>query len=74
VSNGFRGSQAERLYLICSKGAIAVVDEPALADLSRLRTRSGARTGLFIPRLDRLLAAAPAENGAPAELRVYQPR
>jgi DNA-binding beta-propeller fold protein YncE len=63
-----------RVYVTCGEGAIDVLDEATLANLGRLRTRSGARTGLFIGDLDCLIVAAPAENGARAELRVYQPR
>jgi DNA-binding beta-propeller fold protein YncE len=63
-----------RLYVTCGEGTVAVLDETTLAGLGRLRTRSGARTGLFIADLDRMLVAAPAENGAPGELRIYRPR
>lgn len=69
----FIDAARRRLYVTCGEGAVAVLDETTLADLGRLRTRSGARTGLFVAELDRLLVAVPAAEGAAAELRVYRP-
>jgi len=37
-------------------------------------TRSGARTGLFVPSLDRLFVAARANSGAEAALLVFRPQ
>jgi DNA-binding beta-propeller fold protein YncE len=70
----FVDPKRQRVYVTCGEGAIDVLDEATLTELGRLRTRSGARTGLFVADLDRLVVAAPAANGASAELRVYRPR
>jgi hypothetical protein len=37
----------------------------------RLQTASGARTGLFVPRLSTLFVAVPARDGAAAQIRAY---
>jgi len=70
----FVDHRRHRIYVTCGEGAIAVLDEGNLAELGRLRTRSGARTGLYVAELDRLLVAVPAHSGEQAELRVYRPR
>jgi len=70
----FVDARRRRLYVTCGEGVIDVIDEANLAGLGRLKTRSGARTSLFIEELDRLLVAIPASHGAPAEIRVYKPR
>ena len=61
-----------RLYVICGAGAIDVVTLDAPKGSARIATRSGARTGLFVPEWDRLLVAARAGNGT-AALLVYRP-
>jgi hypothetical protein len=42
--------------------------EPA----GRTRTAAGARTGLFVPGLDRLFVAAPRRGSQAAKVLVYQ--
>ena len=60
-----------RVYVTCGSGAVDVVDL-AHPDRSRqISTRSGARTGLFVPELDRLFVAA---RGADAAVLVYRPQ
>ena len=72
----FHDADRKRVYVVCGDGTIAVLsaDDGGLRELSRLQTRSGARTGLFVPELDRLFVAVPARSGGQAELRVYRPR
>lgn len=71
----FHDTARSRIYVICGEGAVAVLDarDDKLRELARLRTRPGARTGLFVPELDRLFVALPANAGDKAELRAYQP-
>jgi DNA-binding beta-propeller fold protein YncE len=72
----FYDRDRKRLYVICGAGSIAVLDAsaPKLRELSRLRTRSGARTGLYVPALDRLYVAVPAKGReGQAEIWVYRP-
>jgi hypothetical protein len=40
--------------------------------LSRIESRSGARTSLFVPELNQLLVAAPARSGNEAQLMIYK--
>jgi hypothetical protein len=72
----FYDTSRNRVYVICGEGTIAVLDagEPKLREQSRLQTRSGARTGLFVLERDRLYVAVPAAANAPAEIRAYRPR
>ena len=61
-------------YVICGQGVIAVVSTAGkLVEVGRVGTQSGARTGLFVPGLDRLFVAVRASGDAPAEIRIYQP-
>ena len=63
-----------RAYVICGSGEIDVV-ELARPDRSRrIRTRSGARTGLYVPELNRLLVAAGATAEEGAGIMVYRPQ
>lgn len=63
------------LYVICGQGAVDVFGTAATGyrHIARVTTRSGARTGLFVPSLDRLIVAARAQGGADAALLVYRP-
>jgi hypothetical protein len=78
----FIDAKRRRLYVSCGEGAIAVIDAQNLNATGLLRTRSGARTSLFVGDLNRLFVgdlnrlfvAVPATGGAGAELRVYEPR
>jgi DNA-binding beta-propeller fold protein YncE len=60
-----------RVYVTCGAGAVDVVDLTHPDRSRRIGTRSGARTGLFVPELDRLLVAA---RGTDAALLVYRPQ
>jgi YVTN family beta-propeller protein len=71
----FYDGQRKRLYASCGDGQIAILDAAsALSEISRIATRTGARTSLFVPALDRLLTAVPMSGGQPAEIRVFAPR
>lgn len=62
-----------RVYVICGAGAIDVVD-PARPDRSsRITTQPGARTGLYVSELDRLVVAAPAMGNEGPALLIYRP-
>jgi hypothetical protein len=64
-----------RLYVICGGGAVDVFERlrTGYARAGRIDTRSGARTGLYAERLDRLFVAAPARGGKPAAILVFRP-
>jgi len=72
----FYDTVRDRVYVICGEGAIAVIDarERDLREQTRVQTRAGARTGLFVQDLDRLFVAVPARATEPAEIRIYRPR
>jgi hypothetical protein len=66
-----------RLYVVCGGGAVEVFQRAAdgYRPAGRVETPSGARTGLFSPKLDRLYVAARAgAAGRPAAILVYRPR
>jgi DNA-binding beta-propeller fold protein YncE len=72
----FHDRNRKRLHVICGEGSVAVVDASGapFREMSRLATRPGARTGLYVPDLDLLFVAAPAKGIAQAEILVYRPR
>jgi DNA-binding beta-propeller fold protein YncE len=72
----FYDKTRKRIYVICGEGSIGVLDVSGKKprELSRLATRSGARTGLYTPELDLLFVAAPERGTAQAEILVYRPR
>jgi DNA-binding beta-propeller fold protein YncE len=71
----FYDAQRKRLYVSCGSGDIAILDaESRLLERARVPTRTGARTSLFVPALDRLFLAVPQSQGRAAEIRVYAPR
>jgi DNA-binding beta-propeller fold protein YncE len=62
-----------RVYVIGGAGAIAVLDvsgDPR--ELAQIRTRGGARTGLWISADATLYVAAPAREGEPAAILAYR--
>ncbi len=65
------------IYLSCGAGFVDVVRQ-LNADhyerIDRIPTAKGAATSLFVPELDRLYLAVPAQNNQPAELRILRPR
>ena len=71
----FLDSARRRIYVICGSGTLEVWDQ-AGASYSRtasLPTASGARTGLFVPELDRLFIATRASPGHVASIMVFRP-
>jgi DNA-binding beta-propeller fold protein YncE len=63
-----------RVYVTCGAGAVDVVDLTQPQRSVRVVTRGGARTGLYVPEIDRLLVAAPERDGAGAALMIYRPQ
>jgi DNA-binding beta-propeller fold protein YncE len=63
------------IYVIGGDGAVdsfAAHDPNHYEHVGRTRTAAGARTGLFVPSLDRLFVAAPHRGSEGAKLLVYQ--
>ena len=71
----FVDSSRERVYVVCGEGFVEVLDSSgdALTPRGRLATRQGARTGLFLPELDRLIVAVRASSAEPAALWILRP-
>lgn len=71
----FFDAQRKRIYVICGEGRVDVLrqDTPDRYSLEGSRgTAHGARTGLFVPSLDRLYVAAPADGSSPARVLVFR--
>lgn len=71
----FFDAPRHRLYVICGSGGVDVFATTG-GDYARqgaTPTRSGARTGLFVPQIDRLFVAARADSGAEAAILVFKP-
>jgi hypothetical protein len=70
----FYDAKRQRLYVVCGEGFVDVFDANGMLQrLGRVPTSEGARTGLFLPALDRLVVAARAHGKEPATLWVFAP-
>jgi DNA-binding beta-propeller fold protein YncE len=71
----FHDAKRDRLYVTCGEGTVDVLraDGPAYVRLGRIPTNSGARTGLFVPELDRLFVAVRARGSEPAAIWIFKP-
>lgn len=67
-------TKRKRIYVSCGEGFLAVFDASrvGLAEMTRVRTQTGARTSLFAPELDRLYVAAPEQSSNPASIWVFR--
>jgi DNA-binding beta-propeller fold protein YncE len=63
-----------RLYVSCGEGFIDVLAEQGdgYVSIGRIPTSSGARTGLFIPEIDRFVLAVRATDSTPASVWVFR--
>lgn len=64
-----------RIYISCGEGALDVLQEEGRSyrELARIPTVSGARTSLFLPKLDRLFLAVRASSREGAAIWVFRP-
>jgi YVTN family beta-propeller protein len=71
----FVDTRRRRLYVICGDGAIDVFAQigDGYRQAGRIATAAGARTGLFVPQIDRLFLAVRAAPGTPAAIWVLRP-
>jgi DNA-binding beta-propeller fold protein YncE len=70
----FLDAQRARLYVICGSGFVDVFstrDDYLLRE--HLTTQAGARTGLFVPVLDRLFVATRTDGTSAASVAVFRP-
>ena len=70
----FVDQKLKRVYVTCGAGFIDVLraDDAKYARLARVPTVAGARTGLFVPEMDRLLLGVRAGFREPAAVWVYR--
>jgi YVTN family beta-propeller protein len=70
----FLDPKRNRIYVTCGAGFIDVLtaDDPKYPRQARVPTVSGARTGLFVPEMDRLLLAVRSHSSEPAAIWVYR--
>jgi YVTN family beta-propeller protein len=70
----FLDPKRSRIYVTCGAGFIDILsaDDPKYSRQARISTVSGARTGLFVPEMDRLLLAVRSHVTEPAAIWVYR--
>jgi YVTN family beta-propeller protein len=70
----FLDAKRNRIYVTCGTGFIDILsaDDQKYSRQARITTVSGARTGLFVPEMDRLLLAARSRFTEPAAIWVYR--
>jgi len=71
----FIDAKRSLVYVICGEGYVDVFAArgESYTSLGRIATRPGARTGLFVPEIDRLLVAARASASESAAVWVLRP-
>lgn len=65
------------IYISCGAGYLNIIKQLGgnqYRQIGQLTTRSGARTSLFIPQINRLVIASPKGIGRDAEILVYEVR
>jgi len=70
----FYDNSSKQIYISCGGGYIDVfkTSEPDKYEaISRIESRSGARTSLLVPEINQLIVAAPARSGNEAQLMIY---
>jgi hypothetical protein len=70
----FVDRKLNRIYVTCGAGFIDVftADDAKYSRVARVPTVAGARTGLFVPEMDRLLLGVRAGFKEPAAVWVYR--
>ena len=71
----FYDQKHRQIYATGGEGAIVVykqLDANHYHEITRIETRAGARTSLFVPDLDRLFVAARQQDNSPAAIMVYK--
>ncbi|HVT56338.1 MAG TPA: hypothetical protein VHD34_09880, partial [Xanthobacteraceae bacterium] len=70
----FVDAKRQRVYVVCGEGVVDIFKaEPELEHVGRVRTVPGARTGLFVPQLDRLFIAVRASGTEAAAIWILRP-
>lgn len=71
----FVDAKRQQAYLSCGEGVVQTLGwrGGAIRELGRVATAPGARTALFVPELDELIVAVPAQGREPAALWLLRP-
>jgi hypothetical protein len=71
----FVDTKRRRVYVICGTGVIDSFEQSdnGYRRIDQVPTAPGARTGLFVPELDRLFVAVRAAGPEPAAIWVFKP-
>jgi hypothetical protein len=70
----FVDAKRRRVYVVCGAGLVDVFeDRVGYRRIGRIGTAPGARTGLFVPEMDRLLVAIRAAGKESAAIWVFRP-
>ena len=71
----FVDTKRRRVYVICGAGVIDSFEQNdnGYGRIDQVPTAPGARTGLFVPELDRLFVAVRAAGPEPAAIWVFKP-
>jgi YVTN family beta-propeller protein len=75
TDDAFYDSSAKLIYMSCGGGYVNIfkqINADGYEPVSKIETRSGARTSLFVPELNQLVVAAPARSGNEAQLMIYE--
>ncbi len=71
----FYDAAMHRIYVLGGGGQIVTYSQSSpdqYAEVNRLSTGPGGRTGLFVPELKELLVAIPSKGNQDASLQIYQ--
>jgi DNA-binding beta-propeller fold protein YncE len=71
----FVDAKRHRVYVICGAGSVDVFEERAgsYQKITEIGTAPGARTGLFVPELNRLFVAVRAAGQEPPAIWIFRP-
>lgn len=71
----FYDSPSNQIFVSCGGGYVDIIKQsgPDKYEVTtRIESRSGARTSLFVPERNQLLVAAPARSGSEVQLMIYE--
>jgi DNA-binding beta-propeller fold protein YncE len=74
VDDLFYDSSRRRIYIVCGSGAVEVRDATSdnYSRIAQLQTAAGARTGLFVPELNRLFIGVRGHRGELPAIWTYR--